>query len=160
MVDPTTLPPSSLLLAYWMAGAFLMGAKRLSEYNEIRATSGIEMLTRYRRSLASYTSESLIISCFLYAMIAAFAIAVFLVKYRIEYVLAFPFIASMFAVYLWLAFRTGSVVQRPERFFHSRRVTVTVVLTILVLIFTTFIDVPLLQYLSTPSFVAVRPSGE
>ena len=117
MVDSTTLPPSSLLLAYWMAGAFLMGAKRLSEYSEIRATSGIEMLTRYRRSWPHILRRILIISCFLYAMIAAFAIAVFLVKYRIEYVLAFPFIASMFAVYLWLAFRTGSVVQRPEQAF-------------------------------------------
>ena len=32
MVDPTTLPPGSLLLAYWMGGAFLMALKRLGEY--------------------------------------------------------------------------------------------------------------------------------
>ena len=29
MVDPTTLPPSSVILTYWAGGAFLMAAKRL-----------------------------------------------------------------------------------------------------------------------------------
>src|SRR3546814_15646823 len=41
MVDPTTLPPSSLLLAYWTGGAFLMGAKRLSEYRDISTEAGM-----------------------------------------------------------------------------------------------------------------------
>ena len=31
MIDPTTLPPASLILAYWLGGAFLMACKRLSE---------------------------------------------------------------------------------------------------------------------------------
>ena len=35
MVDPTTLPPGSIILMYWAGGAFLMAAKRLSEYREI-----------------------------------------------------------------------------------------------------------------------------
>jgi 4-hydroxybenzoate polyprenyltransferase len=30
MIDPTTLPPGSLILMYWTGGAFLMAAKRLS----------------------------------------------------------------------------------------------------------------------------------
>jgi 4-hydroxybenzoate polyprenyltransferase len=35
LVDPSTLPPSSLLLAYWAGGAFLMSTKRLTEYRTI-----------------------------------------------------------------------------------------------------------------------------
>jgi hypothetical protein len=35
MVDPTTLPPSSVILLFWAGGAFLMSAKRLSEFREI-----------------------------------------------------------------------------------------------------------------------------
>ena len=37
MIDPTTLPPGSLILMYWSGGAFLMAAKRLSEFREIGA---------------------------------------------------------------------------------------------------------------------------
>jgi 4-hydroxybenzoate polyprenyltransferase len=159
MVDPVTLPPSSLLLGYWMIGAFLMTAKRLSEYREISEVSGVETLKLYRRSLGSYTSESLMISCLVYAMFSAFFIAIFLIKYRLEYVLAFPFIAAMFAVYLWLAFQKGSVAQRPERLFHSRRMMFTLGMTILVLVITSFVNLPILEYLSSPSFIAVRSSG-
>src|SRR3546814_20228386 len=53
MVDPTTLPPSSLLLAYWTGGAFLMGAKRLSEYRDISTDADMQMLHRYMRSFSS-----------------------------------------------------------------------------------------------------------
>src|SRR3546814_2841738 len=67
MVDPTTLPPSSLLLAYWTGGAFLMGAKRLSEYRDISTEAGMQMLHRYRRSFSAYTAESLTVCCLLYA---------------------------------------------------------------------------------------------
>ncbi len=55
MIEPHTLAPMSLLLAYWMGGAFLMGAKRLSEYREIEAGPGVAVLHRYRRSFRHYT---------------------------------------------------------------------------------------------------------
>src|SRR5262249_1355643 len=35
MVDQTTLPPSSIIFLFWLGGAFLMSAKRLSEFREI-----------------------------------------------------------------------------------------------------------------------------
>src|SRR3546814_17526823 len=82
MVDPTTLPPSSWLLAYWTGGAFLMGAKRLSEYRDISTEAGMQMLHRYRRSFSAYTAESLTVCCLLYAILSAFFIAIFLIKYR------------------------------------------------------------------------------
>ena len=31
MIDATTLPPGSIILSYWLGGAFLMAAKRLSD---------------------------------------------------------------------------------------------------------------------------------
>src|SRR5690606_37839768 len=40
MVDATALPPSSLLLSYWMGGAFLMTVKRFAEYRSIVASDG------------------------------------------------------------------------------------------------------------------------
>lgn len=152
MVDPTSLPPSSLLLAYWSGGAFLMAAKRLSEYRDIYASVGVETLHLYRRSFRFYTAENLTVSCFMYAITAAFFIAVFLIKYRIEYILAFPLIAFLFAVYLWLALRKDSIAQRPERLFRSRRLVVTLVALVLLLLLLTFIHLPFLKYVVDPSF--------
>src|SRR3546814_18320140 len=91
MVDRTTLPPSSLLLAYWTGGAFLMGAKRLSEYRDIKTEAGMQMLNRYRRSFSAYTAASLKDCCLLHAILSAFFIAILLIKYRLDYLVALPF---------------------------------------------------------------------
>ena len=50
MVEDGTLPPVSVLAAYWMAGAFLMATKRLGEYRDLAATAGVAVLRQYRRS--------------------------------------------------------------------------------------------------------------
>lgn len=156
MVDPSALPPSSLMLACWTGGAFLMGAKRLSEYRDISASAGVAALQRYRKSFNSYTSENLTVSTFLYAILSAFFIAVFLIKYRIEYILAFPFLSVLFALYFWLSLLSNSVAQRPERLFRSRRLVACLALVVLTLAITTFVDMPALQYLSEPSFIPGR----
>lgn len=156
MVDPTALPPVSLVVAYWAGGAFLMGAKRLCEYRDLVAQQGTELLHRYRKSFQGYSTENLTVSCFLYAMLSAFFIAVFLIKYRVEYVLAFPFIAELFAMYMWLALRQGSVAQRPERLFRSRRLLLSTGLAILAVLVATLVDVPILDALSRPYFIKLN----
>ena len=160
MIDAETLPPSSLVFSYWMGGAFLMTAKRLSEYRDIASEQGVEVLHLYRRSFRSYTAETLMVSCLLYAILSAFFIAVFLIKYRIEYVLAFPFIATLFALYFWLSLMRESIAQKPERLFRSRRLMLVVGLTVAVLVVTTFIDVPVLSFLSAPYFIDVQAVGQ
>jgi hypothetical protein len=97
IVASTTLPPVSLMLAYWMGGAFLMAVKRLAEYRTIVGSHGVEVLGAYRRSFRHYTAERLLILSFLCGLMAAFFIAVFLIKYRIEYLLSFPLFALLFA---------------------------------------------------------------
>ena len=156
MVEAVTLPPVSVLAAYWMAGAFLMATKRLGEYRDLAATAGVSVLRQYRRSFRFYTEESLMVSCFVYAMMSAFLMGIFLVKYRVEYILVFPFVSGLFAVYLWLATRPGSVVQHPERLFHSRRLDVMLAATVIVFIFATFVDMPFLDFVATPSISPPR----
>lgn len=155
MIDASTIAPSSLLLAYWMGGAFLMGAKRLSEYREIAAGPGVAVLHRYRRSFQHYTEEKLLISCFVYAMFSTFLMGVFLVKYRIEYVLAFPFIILLFAHYLSLSMRSGSVAQKPEKLFREKRLMLISALTVLALAVLSFVEVPALSSFTVPYFVPV-----
>lgn len=153
MVDPGTLPPSSLLLAYWFGGAFLMAAKRLSEYRDLVAGQGVEVLHLYRKSFRKYTSENLTVSCLFYAMLSAFFISVFFIKYRVEYILMFPLIAALFSTYLWLALRAGSVAQRPERLFRSRRLMLGTALTVLAVLIATFVNISGLDRLSTPFLI-------
>lgn len=152
MMDPTSIPPASLLLAYWTGGAFLMGSKRLSEYRDITASVGAETLQRYRKSFAGYTAESLIVSCLVYAMLSSFFLGVFLIKYRIEYVLAFPFIAMLFGCYIWLSMLPHSIAQRPERSFRSRRLMVSLAVAVGALAVFSFVDLPGLKQLSNRDF--------
>jgi len=154
MIDHFTIAPVSLLLAYWMGGAFLMGAKRLSEYREITAEpGGVALLHRYRRSFQHYTEERLTISCFAYALFSTFLMGVFLIKYRIEYVLAFPFIIILFAHYLSLSMRSGSVAQKPEKLFREKRLMVISAATVVVLLVLSFVNLPMLYNFSVPYFM-------
>lgn len=156
MIDPYTLAPSSVLLAYWTGGGFLMTAKRLSEYRDITASHGRDLLTRYRASFAGYSEASLIVACLTYALLSGFFIAVFLVKYRIEYVLALPAFAALFAQYMALSLQTGSVAQKPERLFSEKRLIGVVVILVALLAVCTFVDMPWLAALTTQSFILVK----
>jgi hypothetical protein len=119
MIDSATLPPSSIILSYYLGGAFLMAAKRLSEYREIVTSHGKDLLAQYRASFADYTDISLTVSCFFYAMLSCFFLAVFLLKYRIEYILLMPLIVILFSQYLALSMHPGSSAQKPEKLFRE-----------------------------------------
>ena len=157
MVDPTTLPPGSLLLAYWMGGAFLMALKRLGEYRSAESEGRLEALSVYRRSFQRYTEESLLLSSFLYALLAAFFLAVFLIKYRIEYLLSLPIFAVLFVLYLHVALKTDSTVQEPEKLHRETALVVTVVVLAVALALLTWIDLPILERLTSPHYIRLGP---
>jgi 4-hydroxybenzoate polyprenyltransferase len=155
MVDPTTLPPSSLMLAYWLGGAFLMGAKRLSEFREIVASAGAEVLARYRASFGAYSEVSLQVSCFVYGMLSSFFLAVFLIKYRVEYLLLLPMVTILFAYYLALAMQPRSVAQRPEALFRERGLVALVALVTGLFVVTSFVDLPVLETLEEQEYISL-----
>ena len=156
MIDAGSLPPASIILAYWLGGGFLMAAKRLSEYREIVATHGLELLVRYRRSFAGYTEVSLFASTFAYALLSVSTFAVFLIKYRIEYALLLPFLCVLFMVYMTLSLRPKSVAQAPERLFSERTLMVTVTVFTSALVLLTVVNMPWLDGLTTAHFVSLR----
>lgn len=150
MITDQFLPPISLVIGYWMAGAFLMGTKRLAEYRMIgdAAIAGL-----YRRSFRYYTQGTLLCSSFFYAMCATFCMGIFMVKYRVEYIVAIPVMLLLFAYYLMLAFKEDSVVQKPEKLYLEKKLLGLVVLFGGVLLLFTFIDVPYLQGFHNPVIV-------
>ncbi|MFZ3354938.1 MAG: UbiA family prenyltransferase [Xanthobacteraceae bacterium] len=156
MIDPTTLPPGSLILMYWSGGAFLMAAKRLSEFREIGAAHGKELLARYRASFAFYSEISLTISCFVYALFAVFFLAVFLIKYRIEYLLTVPVVIALFAYYMIMAMTPGSSAQKPEKLFRERGLVMLVVLLAATFLLATFVDVPMFDALAGQRYIGIQ----
>jgi 4-hydroxybenzoate polyprenyltransferase len=153
MVDPSTLPPSSIILAYWLGGAFLMAAKRLSEYREIAISRGKPQLVRYRVSFAAYSEVSLTVSCFVYGLLSSFFLATFLIKYRVEYLLLSPIIIVLFAYYLAVAMRAGSSAQTPERLFRERGLMLLIGLLVVAFTVTTLINIPALSILVEQHYI-------
>jgi 4-hydroxybenzoate polyprenyltransferase len=156
MIDPTTLPPSSIILTYWSGGAFLMAAKRLSEFREITASYGREVLERYRASFAGYSEISLTVSCFVYALVTSFFLAVFLIKYRVEYLLTVPVLIALFGHYLALSMQPESTAQKPEKLFRERGLIVLVGLLAITFLFATSVDIPALEIFSGQRYISLQ----
>jgi decaprenyl-phosphate phosphoribosyltransferase len=140
-----SLPPSSIALSYWMGGAFLMGVKR---YSEFRFIGDANRAGLYRKSFRFYTEQSLLLSSFFYAILSSFFLAVFLIKYRIEFVISFPFFALLFVWYLEIGMRAESVAKDPEKIFREPRFISFVVFLCLLVAILFVTDIPFLAVLS------------
>ena len=156
MVDPTTFPPSSVILFYWTGGAFLMAAKRLSELREIEASHGRVVLERYRVSFASYSEKSLTVSCLVYALCSSFFLAIFLVKYRIEYLLTVPIVIAIFGHYFALSMEPGSSAQKPEKLFRESGLIVLVALLAAMFVLMTFVNIPALEVFIGQRYISLQ----
>lgn len=154
MIDPSTLPPASILLSYWLGGAFLMAAKRYSEYKDIVASHSKDLLVRYRKSFSGYTEQSLSMSCFVYAMLSLAFLSIFLVKYRAEYILVLPFVVLLFAQYFSMAGKTDSTAQRPEDLFSERALIASVVGMGVTFVLSTVVDMPFLTFITEQQYLS------
>ncbi len=159
IVDPGSVPPASLLLAFWSGGAFLMNSKRLAEYRDIVKEIGRDKLILYRRSFATYDETKLSVANFVYALSCGFFLAIFFIKYRIEYILLFPFVIALFAQYHASALRPNSLARKPELLYRSAPVMALSAATALVFLFATFVDIPLLERLTDAHFIELPAYG-
>lgn len=150
LVTDTLIPPSSVLIAYWMGGAFLMGIKRYAEYKTVESMQGKEVLVAYRKVFKVYNGDRLLVSSFFYALLSAFTMAVFLTKYRIEYLLLFPVISALFASYLRIALKPASGAQAPEKLIREKTLWVIIFVLLILFIFCSFVDIPQLHILIDP----------
>jgi hypothetical protein len=80
---------------------------------------------------------------------ASFFIAIFLVKYRNEYILALPAFAMLFAFYMSISLEPYSIAQRPEWLFRHKRLMVVAGMTAALLL------VPVIPI--TPGWGSRRP---
>jgi 4-hydroxybenzoate polyprenyltransferase len=147
-VTVVLVPPVSLLVSYWMIGCYFMGLKRFSELREI-ADRGLA--AAYRASFRRYTPESLLVSVVFYASAAMLFLGAFIMRYRMELILGFPFVALMMAVYLRLSFEKGSAVQNPEKLYRSPLLMASLAATVLVMGILLFVRVPGVERVFVPT---------
>lgn len=138
-----TFPPVSIIIAYWMGGAFLMATKRFAEY---RLIANPEVAGRYRRSFKYYTENSLLVSMFFYGITCAFFMGIFLIKDRIELLVSFPFFALLFSWYLRIGLLNDSPVQGSEKLYTRKWFMLYVILFTILLCILMFVEIPWLHW--------------
>ncbi|MCR5304374.1 MAG: UbiA prenyltransferase family protein [Lachnospiraceae bacterium] len=150
IVTDSSIPPSSILIGYWMAGAFLMATKRFAEYRMINdpETAGL-----YRRSFRYYTEKNLLASALFYALISTFCLGVFMIKYRIEYLLAMPVMFLLFAYYLSMGLDKDSAVQKPEKLYKEKTLMLIVLVLIAILVVCSFVEIDFLHILTSNALI-------
>ena len=150
IVTSAMLPPLSLLIAYWMVGAYFMSLKRFSEYRQI----GDPVLAgNYRRSFRSYTSESLLTSVVFYAAAAMLFFGAFIMRYRMELILCFPLVAWLMSIYFNLSFERDSPVQNPEKLYRDPKLMVALGLCVILFSSLLFIQIPWLSSIFPKSHI-------
>ena len=112
IVSPPFQMPASLLISYWMIGAYLMAIKRFAEMRDISKNISAK---QYRKSFGYYTEQNLLVSIMFYAATAMLFFGAFVMRYRLELILSFPLIAFIMAMYLNLAFKEDGSAQAPEK---------------------------------------------
>lgn len=138
---PDRFPPLSLILAYWMVGAFFMATKRFAEYRRI---GDHEVAAQYRKSFGYYTEERLLVSMSFYVAICALFAGIFIVRYHAELILFIPVAAGFFAYYLKLGLQEDSPVQNPEKLFRERGFLLYMTLSATLFVVLMFINIPVL----------------
>ena len=148
------LPPASLVAAYWMIGALFMAVKRLAEFRRIQNP---EIAAAYRRSFAHYTEERLLVSVTYYGVAFGLFFGIFLVRYRLELILAVPFIAGFVAWYIHLGFLQDSPAQSPEKLYKQRGFVAYGMLCVAVMIGLLFLDMPVIGRIFVPTIATSPP---
>ena len=142
-------PPVSLLIIFWFGGSFLMSVKRFAEYRFLKK----KYLIKYRLSFKNYTENSLLLSSIFYCLIACLFMGIFLIKYKIETLISFPFIALSFIYYLNIGLQKNSLAQSPELIFKNKKLMLLFLLTVTVFLISTKIDIPIFHIFQNTSLM-------
>ena len=144
IISPPFQMPASLMIAYWMIGAYLMAIKRFAEMRDISRNISAR---QYRKSFAYYTEQNLLVSIMFYASASMLFFGAFVMRYRLELILSFPLIAFIMALYLNLAFKEDGGAQAPEKLWKETPLMLASLLCLILMVF--------LMNVSLPSFTSL-----
>ncbi len=150
VVNVTYPPTLSLVMAYWMIGAFFMATKRYAEYNDIGDPL---VAAKYRKSFSYYNHYRLLLSIVYYSSAFSLFFGIFIVRYRIELILCAPLLAGFIPVYLRLGFWENSPAQNPENLYKQRGLVIYSLICLVIMLSLLFIDIPVIDKLFRPMHV-------
>jgi decaprenyl-phosphate phosphoribosyltransferase len=148
------VPPLSLVLSYWMIGAFFMAMKRYAEYRHI---GDPRVAAAYRRSFEFYTEERLLVSVVFYSTACALFAGIFIVRYHLELILFAPLAAGLFAYYMHIGMLPDSPVQNPEKLYRQRGFFAYMILCTVAFVLLMFTSIPGLYDLFNVEPVSMTP---
>ena len=142
------IPPTSLLLSYWMVGCYFMAIKR---YAELRSILNRVQAVAYRKSFVVYTEERLLVSIVFYGSAAMLFFGAFIMRYRLELILAFPSVALVMAVYLALAFKENGAAHSPEKLTREPMLIASVTACAVLMGVLLWLNIPILHRIFAPT---------
>jgi hypothetical protein len=137
-----------------MVGCYFMAIKRYAEFRDI---ADPRRAAAYRRSFGYYTLERLLVSITFYGSAAMLFLGAFIMRYRLELILAFPLVALVMAFYLSISFKTESAVINPEKLYRERTLMLAVAACSVAMTILMVVDIPALNTILRPTGVSVRP---
>jgi len=123
-----SIPPISIILAWWFFGALLMTGKRYAEYRFI----GDDTLSgKYRKSFQVYSEQRLIMAMITYACLFCFCTGIAMAVYPQLHnlVLIFPMIMFAVIAYFRQAMKESSARLEPEQLLKNPWIIATTILT-------------------------------
>ncbi|WP_133140805.1 UbiA family prenyltransferase [Legionella genomosp. 1] len=148
---PHYLPPSSLILTTWAIGAFTMSMKRVAEY---RIFQNRDSAIAYRKSYALYTTNTLILSAFIYGLLTIFGITILMLKYKAELIILMPFLIGWMGWYFLMGLEHNFDIIYPEKLIFNKIFIVLLILLILLCLLLLNINIPSFLILVKPMHYA------
>jgi len=139
LVEPRTVPPASIVLAWWFFGALLMTGKR---YSEFRFINDAELSGRYRRSFQTYTEKSLILAMITYANLFCFCTGVAMAVYEElnNLVFIFPLVVAAVLFYFNHAMKAETARLEPEQLLKNPWIIICTLVTSLATLWLLLVD--------------------
>ena len=79
---------------------------------------------------------------FFFSLTSAFFFGVFLIKYKVEFLLTVPFLAFLFVWYMAIGMHEDAVTQRPEKLYQERGFMAYLIFLGVLVTIVFFIDLP------------------
>jgi len=124
-------PPFSLILCFWVFGAYLMTAKRYAEVEKISKTEA----ENYRPVYRVYTASSLMRMMHLYALLTLAAFTWISIKYKPVFLYFLPFALAFFAWFYILTIQKDSFVSNPEKIYVNKPFLAFCIISLAFLVF-------------------------
>ena len=121
---------------------------RFAEFREI---GDCHRSAEYRKSFGYYNEQRLLVAIMFYASVAMLFFGAFIMRYRVELILAFPLVALVMSLYLSIAFKPDSAVQRPEGLYREPALMAAVVACTVAIVILLFVNMPILHRIFSPT---------